>query len=326
MIETQSTARGVAAAVASDVVLPFQTETSRVTGRLVRLAGTVDAVLKRHDYPDPVSEALGQALALTALLGTALKFEGRLTVQTKSDGPLSLLIADFMSPGFVRGYASFDKERYAALGQADLPITQSELIGRGHLAMTIDPGGDMQRYQGIVALDHASLTDAALAYFRQSEQLPTFIRLAVAREREAGSTDAWSWRAGGLLLQHVSPQGGRSAEQQAAAEEQGLLAGEEEDDWRRIEILAATVQDHELVDPQLAPERLVYRLFHEEGVRVSPAQPIAEFCTCSRERVHTFLRQFGVAELADMKEADGTIAVTCEFCSTRYPFRDEELV
>ncbi len=324
------TREGAAAVVASDLVLPFQTETSRVTGRLVRLAGTVDAVLKRHDYPEPVSEALGQAMALAALLGTALKFQGRLILQTKSDGPLGFMVADFSTPGFVRGYASFDKERYAALAAAAAAsggaIAQNDLVGRGHLAMTIDPGGDMQRYQGIVALDHATLTDAALAYFRQSEQLPTFIRLAVAREQEAGSAGGWSWRAGGLLLQHVSPQGGRSSEELASAEERGLLHGEEDDDWLRVSLLAGTVADHELVDSHLAPERLLYRLFHEEGVRVSPPQPIAQYCTCSRERVHEFLKGFGPAELADMKEADGTIAVTCEFCSTRYPFVEDELV
>lgn len=314
---------------ASDIVLPFQTEASRVSGRIVRLADTVDAILKRHDYPEPVSEALGQAIALAALLGTALKFEGRLTLQTKSDGPLGFLVADFMTPGFVRGYASFDKERYSASESAAAgaggPITQSDLIGRGHLAMTIDPGGDMQRYQGIVALDHATLTDAALAYFRQSEQLPTFLRLSVAREKAAGSAGGWNWRAGGLLLQHVSPQGGRSAEELASAEERGLLHGDEDDDWLRVSLLAGTVEDHELVDPLLAPERLLYRLFHEEGVRVAPLQAIEQFCTCSRDRVHEFLKQFGAADLADMREADGTIAVTCEFCSTRYPFRDEDL-
>ncbi len=306
-----------------DFVQPFQTETSRVSGRLVRLAATVDAVLKRHAYPDPVSETLGQAMALAALLGTALKFEGRLILQTKSDGPLGFLVVDFSTPGFVRGYASYDKDRYAALEAAGT-LTQGDLMGRGHLAMTIDPGGDMQRYQGIVALDHATLTDAALAYFRQSEQLPTFLRLAVARE--AGPDGAWSWRAGGLLLQHVSPVGGRTAEEQAAAEERGLLHGEEDDDWQRVAMLSATVEDHELVDPTLAPERLLYRLFHEEGVRVAPLQPIAEYCTCSRDRVHDFLKRFGPEQLADMKEADGTIAVTCEFCSTRYPFRDEDLL
>ena len=313
----------VASGGMSDFVLPFQTVASRVMGRMVRLAGTVDAVLKRHAYPEPVSEALGQALALTALLGTALKFEGRLTLQTKSDGPLEFLVADFRTPGSVRGYVGVDAARYAELAASGTPIGQGALFGKGHLAMTIEPGGDMQRYQGIVALDGSTLIEAALTYFRQSEQLPTFIRLAIARERLAGGD--WTWRAGGLLLQHVSPEGGRTADELASAEERGLLLGEDDDSWSRVSILASTVEDHELVDPTLAPERLLYRVFHEEGVRVTPVQPIGEYCTCSRERVLGFLTRFGVAELADMKEPDGTIAVTCEFCSKRYPFRDEDL-
>ena len=280
-------------------------------------------MLKRHAYPEPVSEALGQALALTALLGTALKFEGRLTLQTKSDGPLEFLVADFRTPGSVRGYAGVDAARYAALAAPGEPIGQGALFGKGHLAMTIDPGGDMQRYQGIVALDGSTLIEAALTYFRQSEQLPTFTRLAIAREKLAGGD--WTWRAGGLLLQHVSPEGGRTVDELASAEERGLLLGEDDDSWSRVSILASTVEDHELVDPTLAPERLLYRLFHEEGVRVTPVQPIEEYCTCSRERVLGLLTRFGAAELADMKEPDGTIAVTCEFCSKRYPFRDEDL-
>lgn len=315
--------------VSTDFVLPFQTVASRISGRMIRLARTVDAVLTRHDYDVQVSEALGQALALAALLGTALKFEGRLTLQTKTDGPLGLLVADFQTPGFIRGYASVDAQKFSALtasgqgGSDARSLTQPALLGKGYLAMTIDPGGDMQRYQGIVELDGATLTDAAVAYFRQSEQLPTFIRLVVAREQIAGG--GWGWRAGGLLLQHVAHEGGRSAEDFAAAEERGSLLGEEDESWSRVAILAGTVEDHELVDSTLSPERLLYRLFHEEGVRVSPAREIGEYCTCSRERVHGFLTRFGHAELADMKEPDGTIAVTCEFCSKRYPFRDEDL-
>ena len=196
-------------------------------------------------------------------------------------------------------------------------------------SMTIDPGGDMDRYQGIVAMDRSTLAEGALTYFRQSEQLPTFLRLAIARERLPGTTadgaEAWRWRAGGLLLQHVAETGGRTSEDLAEQEERGVLLGEEDDHWQRVAILASTVEDHELVDPTLTPERLLYRLFHEEGVQVFEARRITSHCKCSRETVHDFLRRFGPAELADMREPDGTIAVTCEFCSTRYPFRLEDL-
>ena len=314
----------VAAVGADDIVLPFQTVRSRVTGRLVRLGETVDRILKRHDYPDGVSQTLGEALALTALIGVGLKFEGRLIVQTKSDGPLDFLVADFATPGALRGYASFDEARCVEVAGGG----ERALLGVGHLAMTIDPGGDMDRYQGLVALDNTTLTEAADTYFRQSEQLPTFIRLAVARERTGNARDTGGggrWRAGGIMLQHVAHEGGRTAEELAAAEERGAMLGEEDDHWRRVMMLAATVEDHELVDPTLSPERLLYRLFHEEGVRVQEPRALSEYCTCSRERVFGFLKRFGKAELSDMHEPDGSISVTCEFCSTRYAFDPADL-
>ncbi len=305
-----------------DFVLPFQTVRSRVTGRLVRLGETVDRILRRHDYPDGVSETLGEALALAALIGVGLKFDGRLTVQTKTNGPLDMLVADFATPGSLRGYASFDKVACAAVGAGG----ERALLGTGHLAMTIDPVSDMDRYQGLVQLDNTSLTEAADTYFRQSEQLPTFIRLAVARERGGRDDDGgWRWRAGGIMLQHLAHEGGRDAAELAAAEERGVMLGQEDDHWRRVTVLAATVEDHELVDPTLSPERLLYRLFHEEGVRVQEPRGLGEFCTCSRERVFSFLKRFGAEELADMHEPDGRISVTCEFCSTRYVFEPGDL-
>lgn len=312
---------------ADNLVLPFQTVQSGVSGRIVRLGSVVDAILNRHDYPQPAGEALGQSLALAALLGTALKFEGRLIVQTKSDGPLGFLVVNYETPGFVRGYASFDKERLAALTDEEKGAEQAALLGHGHLAMTIDPGGDMDRYQGIVALEGTSLTEAALAYFRQSEQLPTYLRLAVARHFVAGADGepgTWAWRAGGLMLQYLSRTGGKARPQASTDEDEARMAGELDEDWNRVRLLAATVEDHELVDPTLPPERLLYRLFHEEGVAVAAGRPIGEYCQCSRGRVAAFLKSFGGAELSDMREADGSIGVTCEFCSTRYSFAAEE--
>ncbi len=326
-------ARDIGSGIIDDVVLPFQTVQSGVTGRLVRLGSVVDTVLNRHDYPQPVGEALGQALALGALLGTALKFDGRLIIQTKSDGPLGFLVVNYETPdsgthGQVRGYASFDAERLAAGMAGSAPGQQAALLGHGHLAMTIDPGGDMDRYQGIVALEGTSLTGAALNYFRQSEQLPTYLRLAVARHFVAGANGApgsWAWRAGGLMIQYLSRTGGKERPEAQSDEDESRPEGELSEDWNRARLLAATVEDHELLDPTLAPDRLLYRLFHEEGVGVSPARPIAEYCRCSRERVEAFLKSFGAAELADMREPDGNVGVTCEFCSTKYSFSPEQL-
>ncbi len=304
----------VGAGAVDDAVIPFRTVKSGVAGRIVRLGPAIDHVLTRHDYPEGVSRALGEALVLTALLGNPLKDGGRLIVQTKSDGPLGLLVTNYDAPGRLRGYASFDRARLALPGAG---LGTGALLGKGHLAMTIDPGSDQPSYQGIVALDGSSLVDAAHAYFRQSEQLPTMIRIAVGRQF-LGATESrpagWRWRAGGLIVQHVPKEGGEPR----ADDER--IDGEDDDNWVRVRLLAETAEDEELIDPLLSSERLLLRLFHEEGVRVTPSTPLAAVCRCSRQRIATFLGRFGAGELSDLEEADGAITVTCEFCSTRYRF------
>jgi molecular chaperone Hsp33 len=307
---------------ADDLVLPFRTVKSDVIGRVVRLGSAIDTVLSGHNYPEPVSYALGEALVLTAMLGSALKTQGKFILQTKTDGALDFLVADYVSPGNVRGYANYDKAD-AALAKVQGRGDQGALLGSGHVAMTIDPTGDKNTYQGIVAIEREPLVKVAHTYFRQSEQLPTFIRLAVARHYgPAGPhlASAWRWRAGGLLIQKLPRAGG-----QGSAMRDEELEGEDDEDWNRARHLAATVEDHEMLDPTLSPERLLYRLFHEEGVRVTPSTPVAAVCRCSRERIHMFLERFGPDELADMREADGGITVTCEFCSRKYRFAAGEM-
>ena len=307
-----------------DLVVPFATSLNGVSGRLVRLGAAVDTILTKHDYPEAVSVALGEALVLASLLGSALKFEGQLILQTKTDGPLSLLVADYVVPGHLRGYASADATRVADItastGTPD--EKQSRLLGRGYLAMTIDPGGDMDRYQGIVALEADTLATAAHTYFRQSEQLPTLIRLSVARHFADGT---WRWRAGGLMIQHVARGGGLAAPAHANDEARDAsLEGEHGDDWNRIKLLAASIENHELIDPSLSPLRLLYRLFHEEGVTAREPSPLIARCRCSRERLLGFLRGFDAAALADMRDANGRLSATCEFCSTVYEYGAED--
>ena len=287
-----------------DLILPFQAEQADVLGRLVKLGPTVDTILSQHDYPEPVSRLLGEAVALTALLGAALKFEGKFIFQAATDGPVDLLVADYQVPGSLRGYARFDAERVAALAPGET------LLGEGHLAMTIDRGPEMERYQGVVPLEGESLTEAAHTYFRQSEQLPTFIKLAVARHYRPGEGGKnWTWRAGGLLVQKLTREGGRGGSQ-------GTLA---EEDWTRAKALAETVEDHELLDPTLPPDRLLYRLFHEEQVRAYRAVPLESYCSCALARVEELLKRFSAEDLAEMV-VDGEVWVTCEFCNRRYNF------
>lgn len=308
-----------------DLVLPFRTVKSKVMGRLVRLGPVIDTIISRHAYPESVSALLGEAAALTAMLGAALKGEGRLVVQTKSDGPVGFLVVGYEAPGRLRAYASHDAARLATLSKGN--PDQAALMGKGHLAMTIEPGGDARSYQGIVALGEGTITDAAHAYFRQSEQIPTFVRLVVARSflpPSNGGAGRWAWRAGGLMIQHLVAERRPEAALEAEGDDDRLL-GDDDEDWRRARLLAETVEDHELIDPTLRPERLLYRLFHEEGVRAGPGLPLEVFCRCARDRLQTLLKRFGRDELADMAEADGAIVAKCEFCTKEYRFQPDEL-
>ena len=301
----------------NDYVLPFQLEASGARGRLIRLGSVVDEILNRHAYPEQVLLLLGEAVTLTAMLGAALKFDGKFILQTQSDGPVSFLVVHYSSPGHVRGYASYNRDEIAgSINGAGAP---KPLLGDGHLAMTIDPGAGMEHYQGIVGLAGNTLVDAAHEYFDQSEQIPTFIRIAVARQFTAGegaNPGKWTWRAGGLMVQKLTREGGRQDSDDYSQPDAGSI---DDDGWRRAQALAATVEDHELLDPTLAPERLLYRLFHEEEVRAFQATPLDAQCNCTRERVETMLNQFSPQELDGMAE-DDVITVTCEFCRTHYQF------
>ncbi len=294
-----------------DYVLPFQLEASGARGRLIRLGPVVDEILGRHAYPENVLLLLGEAVTLTAMLGAALKFDGKFILQTQSDGAVGFLVVHYSSPGHVRGYASYNRD--------DIVEASKPLLGDGHLAMTIDPGAGRERYQGIVGLAGNTLVDAAHEYFAQSEQIPTFIRIAVARQFTAGdggNPGQWAWRAGGLMVQKLTREGGQ---QEGDGSSQPDAGGADDDGWRRAQALASTVKDHELLDPTLSPERLLYRLFHEEEVRAFDAMPLDAQCNCSRGRVETMLNQFSPAELDGMAE-DDVITVTCEFCNTHYKF------
>jgi molecular chaperone Hsp33 len=305
-----------------DIVIAFQTLQSGVVGRLIRLGPAVDQVLASHAYPEPVARILGEALALTAMLGSQLKFDGRFILQTNTDGPLRLLVVNYQTSGSFRGYAGFNAEAIAALLADGRVPSDTTILGNGHLALTIDPGGDMERYQGIVEIDGTSLSEAAQEYFRRSEQLASFIKLSVARHFAGG---AWRWRAGGIIVQHLTAEGGHEIPERDDGTTSGWEPSEADDDWRRVEMLARTVEDHELIDPLLSPQRLLYRLFHEEGVRASKGLAVAAKCGCSREHVGGFIRGFGKDELADLRDPDGGVTVTCEFCATQYHFSSADL-
>ena len=309
-----------------DRVVPFQVDGLDVRGRAVQLGPLLNTILARHDYPAPVARLLAEAIVLTVLLGTSLKFEGRFTVQTKSDGPVDLLVADFSTPDSLRAYARYDEDALADAvreGRTSPP----ELLGEGILALTIDQGRGMQPYQGIVSLDGSSLEEIAGVYFRQSEQIPTRLRLGVAEliDRDEDGKPRHNWRAGGLVAQFL-PQ---SAERMRQPDLHGGDGDERDpeqvadDTWIEARTMVETIDTDELTDPHVGVERLLFRLFHERGVRVYPPQAVEDRCSCSRDKIKRVLQGFSAEEIEASQEEDG-IAVTCEFCSTTYRFEASE--
>ncbi len=313
---------------ADDTILPFEVAALDLRGRVVRLGPAVDEILARHDYPLPVSKLLGEAIALAALFGSALKFDGRFIMQTQSDGPVRMLVVDYVTGGRVRACARFDHARVDAAIK-DGKDSPGELLGHGHLAMTIDQGADMNRYQGVVALDGGGLENAAHEYFLRSEQIPTRVRLAVAEELRSGNNGATHrWRAGGIMLQFLPKSEDRmrvpDLDPGDAPEGADIQSVPEDDAWLEGRALVETVEDIELIDPDLSTEQLVYRLFHERGVRVFENANVEAQCSCSRESVESMLKSFSQDDRDHMVE-DGKIAVTCEFCNRTYDFAPDDV-
>ncbi|MBV8752593.1 MAG: Hsp33 family molecular chaperone [Hyphomicrobiales bacterium] len=328
MTDTAIPVRAPAATSADDTILPFGVAALDLRGRVVRFGGAIDDILTRHDYPVPVSKLLGEAVVLTVLLGSTLKFEGRFILQTKSDGPVRMVVVDFATPDRIRACATFDRARVeAAIGAGE--TSTGALMGRGHLAMTIDQGPERSRYQGVVPLDGGSLETAAHEYFRRSEQIPTRVRLAVAEEfRSSGDGLRRHWRAGGILGQFLprSPERMRVPDLDPGDAPPGTAPHTlaEDDAWVEGRSLIDTVEDIELLDPAVSSERLLYRLFHERGVRVFRSAQLRAQCSCSREGVAAMLGSFSREERADMVE-NGAISVTCEFCNANYRFEPREI-
>jgi len=323
MTPSEVPSRAPADRAADDTILPFEVAALDLRGRVVRLGPALDDILSRHRYPAPISKLLGEAIVLTVLLGSSLKFDGRFILQTKTDGPVRMIVVDYR-PGAVRACAQFNEAVLGGLLEKATAVPAGGLLGHGHLAMTIDQGADMSRYQGLVALKGGGLEEAAHEYFRRSEQIPTRVRLAVAEELRASAGGArHRWRAGGMLLQFLPKKAermrGPDLEPGDAPEGTAAHVVPADDAWIEGQSLIATVEDIELIDPELSSERLLYRLFHEHGVRVFKPSGVEAKCSCSRQGVANMLKSFSTDDRNHMIQ-DGVIAVTCEFCSTRYVF------
>ena len=288
-----------------DLVATFQLEGQAARGRIVRLGPVVDDILKRHDYPEPVANLLGETCALAALVGASLKFEGRLIVQAQGDGPVRYVVVDYDTSGSLRGYCRFDAEEVARASEDVARPGARTLLGKGVFIMTIDPVGAKDRYQGVTSIEGETLALCAEQYFAQSEQVPTRVRLALGELQNASGSH---WRAGGMMIQNIAEDDAR---------------GSTREGWERAEMLFATLGEDELIDPQIATETLLYRLFHEEGVRLFAPKPLKAFCRCTRDNVVGMLRSFPKEERVEMIEPDGSIHVTCEYCSRVYDVAPE---
>lgn len=300
-----------------DRVLPFQLDALGVRGRLVRLGSSLDAIVERHGYPLAVARPLAEAMVLCVALATSLKYDGIFTLQISGDGPIRLLVTDLTSDGALRGYAQFDSWKLAvALGSGNHDVPDGyvpKLFGQGRLTFTVDQGQHTERYQGVVPLEGATLADCAHTYFRQSEQLPTGIKIVARREE---TTDGHRWRAASLVVQQMPEfDAGRIDVDQ----------DQREDDWRKAVILMASATEKEMLDPDLPGKTLLFRLFHAEGARLFERRAFQARCRCSRERIDGVLKSIKREELADLRDPQGLVAVTCEFCSTQYAYDEADL-
>ncbi len=312
-------------AIRDDFVRTFRLEAAGARGRQVRLGQALHTILQQHDYPPEVSRLLGELIGLSALLASTIKYDGVFTVQTRCDGPIKMMVVDVTSAGEMRGYADFDGADLALVLESGGENSFPRIMGAGHLAFTVDQGPDSERYQGIVALEGATLSECAHNYFHQSEQIASAIQLAAEMVNGA-------WRGGVLMLQREASDGGceRSLGRDQLAATPADMPGadladqEDQEDWRRAVILMSSVTPSELLDPALASDQLLFRLFNEESVRAYQPRALTFGCRCSRQRVESTLKALPQEEVRTLK-IDGRVVVTCQFCNKSESFGDIEI-
>ena len=301
-----------------DTVLPFQLDAANIRGRVARLDGVLGGILKQHNYPAQVEALVAEMALLTALIGQTIKLRWKLSLQVQSKGPVRMIATDYYGPegegdvARIRAYASFDADRLT-------DGTPFDQVGEGYFAIMIDQGKGMTPYQGITPLTRGSLAACAESYFAQSEQLPTRFQLSFGKSSEPGIAE--HWRAGGVMLQHMpksSPlvASGEGTGDVLAADD--LLDGDAFENWNRANILLDTVEEMELIGPQVPPNDLLLRLFHEETPRVFDAQPVRFGCTCSEDRVRQSLSIYSARDIETMTTDEGRVTADCQFCGAHY--------
>ena len=301
-----------------DSVLPFQLDDSDIRGRVARLDGVLEGILRQHNYPPQVEALVAEMALLTAMIGQTIKVRWKLSLQVQSKGAVRMIATDYYgpeedgSPARIRAYASYDADRLTD----ETPFAQ---VGEGYFAIMIDQGEGMTPYQGITPLAGGSIAACAEAYFAQSEQLPTRFALSFGRLLVPGGEERW--RAGGVMLQHMpkaSPLVAKSDGEGEILSALDLVDGQERDDWNRVNILLDTVEELELIGPSVSPADLLLRLFHEEKPRVFDAQAVRFGCSCSEDRVRQSLSIYSAKDIEKMTTDDGRVTADCQFCSAHY--------
>ena len=311
-----------------DTVLPFQLDRSAIRGRVARLDGVLEQVLRQHHYPPQIEALVAEATLLTAMIGQTVKLRWKMSLQIRGKGPARLIATDYYGPevdgmpGRIRAYASFDEDR---LDPDAPPFSQ---IGEGYFAVMLDQGEGTVPYQGFTPIAGNSLSACAETYFAQSEQLPTRFAVTFGKSRVPGK-DA-HWRAGGIMLQHMPKVGGSVAAAEGSGEggllsHSDILAGAEAEDWNRAIQLLNTVEEMELIGPTLAPTDLLVRLFHEEEPRVFDATPVRFGCSCSAEKVRSTMSIYSQKDISKMTTDTGIVTADCQFCGAHYEFDPKTL-
>lgn len=301
-----------------DTVLPFQLDAADIRGRVARLDGVLDGILKQHDYPEQIEALVAEMALLTALIGQTIKLRWKLSLQVQTKGAVRMIATDYYGPdedgepARIRAYASFDRDKIT-----DAP--PFEQLEDGYFAVMIDQGQGMTPYQGITPLAGGSLSACAEAYFAQSEQLPTRFQLSFGKSTEGDGPE--HWRAGGVMLQHLpkaSPFVATGEGSGDVLQADDIVQGDAAENWSRVNILLDTVDELELVGPSVAPSDLLLRLFHEESPRVYPTQPVRFGCTCSEDRVRQSLSIYSAKDIEKMTTDDGRVTADCQFCGAHY--------
>ena len=306
-----------------DTVLPFQLDRSDIRGRVVRLDGALDQMLRQHAYPPLIEALVAEAAGLTALIGQSIRPRWKLSLQIRGKGPARLIATDYYgpdsdnAPARIRAYASYDAERL------DLEAEPFSQIGDGYFAVMLDQGEGMVPYQGFTPIAGGTLSACAETYFAQSEQLPTRFAVRFGKSQLPGGVE--HWRGGGVMLQHM-PQVAGSVAAEAGSGAGGLLshadilAGDEAEHWTRANLLLDTVEELELIGPSVAPTDLLVRLFHEEGPRVFDAQPVHFGCSCSPDKVRAAMSIYSRKDIRHMTTPEGIVTADCQFCGAHYEF------